>query len=308
MDGEILRWMTLGEAALERGQAQAAIDAFRRVLTIDPNEPRAHAMMALSLLRMKRVGAALLEARAALVAAPEDQLVHIVMGWVLIAHNKAKAAKQSFESARALDPASVEALRGLAAVERHGGRYAEAIRLLEKARDLSADDPDVFVDLGEVHLEAGRASEAATCAKIALQAAPEHGGALVLMGHALLRKGDVKGAREHAVWALQSDPTAAAPIELFCAIKARESFWLGFWFRWNAWMSTFGPRAMLILLIAYMLQRFLVLGLEDVGQQPLSELVRYAWLGFCVYTWVAPGMFRKMIEKELDAVQLRRDF
>ena len=32
------------------------------------------------------------------------------------------------------------------------------------------------------------------------------------------------------------------------------------------------------------------------------------WMGICVYSWVAPGMYRKMLERELATVRLRPDF
>ena len=32
------------------------------------------------------------------------------------------------------------------------------------------------------------------------------------------------------------------------------------------------------------------------------------WLAFCIYTWVAPTLFRKMLAKELASVELRRDY
>ena len=33
-----------------------------------------------------------------------------------------------------------------------------------------------------------------------------------------------------------------------------------------------------------------------------------AWLGIVVYTWVAPGLFRRALEKELVSVKLDRQF
>jgi hypothetical protein len=70
------------------------------------------------------------------------------------------------------------------------------------------------------------------------------------------------------------------------AIKARESFLLGAWFRMNAALADFGPKAMLILVAAYVVVRFLALALEDLGLPRLSGLVSYTWLGLCVYSWV----------------------
>jgi transitional endoplasmic reticulum ATPase len=91
---------------------------------------------------------------------------------------------------------------------------------------------------------------------------------------------------------------------LLVSIKARENLLLGAWFRVNASLSDFGPKAMLILLAAYVMQRFLVLALEDLKLGGLSDVVSYTWLGLCVYSWVAPSVFRKMLERELATVRL----
>ncbi len=118
----------------------------------------------------------------------------------------------------------------------------------------------------------------------------------------------IKGAREHAVWALQAEPTAEGPIQLFVAIQARQSFLLGLWFRWSSWLSRFGRRAMIVLLVAFVVQRLAILALEDAKAPQLAELVHYGWLGLCVYSWVAPVVFRNMIKKEIEGVRLKPDF
>jgi hypothetical protein len=56
------------------------------------------------------------------------------------------------------------------------------------------------------------------------------------------------------------------------------------------------------------LARLVQLILADTGHAAASELASNLWLGVCVYTWVAPGIFRKMLEKELRQVRLRDDF
>jgi len=39
-----------------------------------------------------------------------------------------------------------------------------------------------------------------------------------------------------------------------------------------------------------------------------QELVSYGWLGICAYSWFAPVVYRRMLEKELQQVSLRADF
>ena len=46
-----------------------------------------------------------------------------------------------------------------------------------------------------------------------------------------------------------------------------------------------------------------------VGHNPeLAQLIHFAWLGICVYTWVGPGLFRRSLEREISSVVLKQDF
>jgi hypothetical protein len=83
---------------------------------------------------------------------------------------------------------------------------------------------------------------------------------------------------------------------------------LGLWFRANAMLSDLGPSAMLVLLAAYVGQRLATLVLEDFGLSRAAGLVSFVWVGICVYSWVAPGVFRRMLDKELETVRLDPDF
>jgi Flp pilus assembly protein TadD len=309
VDREVERWIGLGASAIDRGHAAGAIDPLRRALTLDPDHARAHALLGLALLRMKRVGSALYEANAAVALAPEASHAHEILGHVLLADRKLDQAREHFRAARDLDPGSVGVLRGLAAIARVEDHHDEAIALLDEALALDPVDVDTLVALGQTRLDRGRLDDAEARAREALGISPEDVDALVLMGRVLLRRGDTAGAREHAVWALRNGSgEGSGALELLVSVKARESLLLGAWFRANAALSDFGPKAMVILLAAYVAQRLLTLALEDLGHAELSRLVSFAWLGICLYSWVAPGVFRKMLARELATVRLDPSF
>jgi hypothetical protein len=44
------------------------------------------------------------------------------------------------------------------------------------------------------------------------------------------------------------------------------------------------------------------------GHPAASQAASDLWLGLCMYSWIAPGIFRKMLEDELRQVRLRDDF
>jgi hypothetical protein len=64
----------------------------------------------------------------------------------------------------------------------------------------------------------------------------------------------------------------------------------------------------LILTGAYLAYRVLVQLLSDTGTDLSATLVSLAWLGVCVYSWVGPGLFQRMLQKELAQVRLGEEF
>ena len=135
---------------------------------------------------------------------------------------------------------------------------------------------------------------------------PEHQDALVLMGQILMRRGDLAGAREHAVWALRHNPGDTGALELLCSIKARQSWTLGLWWRWQVWVGGGGPlRATLLLVGVFLVYQIASLVLHDTNHADASRLLGFAWMAFVIYTWVAPRKFAGMLAREVEQVQLR---
>ena len=98
-------------------------------------------------------------------------------------------------------------------------------------------------------------------------------------------------------------------LTLLSAVKARRNPLLGAWFRFSAFIGSGGGRRTILLLVGlYLGVLLLSLVLADSGFPTLSQGVSYAWLAFCVYTWVAPTIFQRMLRKELEQVKLRPDF
>lgn len=54
--------------------------------------------------------------------------------------------------------------------------------------------------------------------------------------------------------------------------------------------------------------RIAIIAADALGLDGLSAVLSLSWLGLCAYTWVAPGMFRRMVARSLDSVQLDPDF
>ncbi len=296
-------------AALAQGNPFRAIESLRRVLSVDPDDARAHGLLALCLVDARRVTAAEIEAKLALALAPLSPLSHVAMGQVSFARRDFVKAEERFRAVLEMEPDRAENHRRLGLLFLAMNRREDAESALARALELEPDDPENQAALGRLRLAAGDVAEAERLAREALTLAPANRGALVLMGSVLLRKGDIESAREHALWAIRIDPTDREALSLMASIKARTRWYLGLWWRFNTWCGEVGGRnAALVLLGAFIVYRLLTQLLADFGHPKGAELVSVAWLGVCVYSWVGPGIFRRELQKELETVRLRGDF
>ena len=296
-------------AALSQGNHRRAIESLRRVLSAEPDDSEAHALLAVCLVDAHRLSAAGTEAKLALAATPLSPLSHLAMGQVSFARRDFPKAEESFRSALELEPDESAHHRRLGNLFLAVGRREEAESELRRALELDPAAPENLVALGRHRLETGAVDEAERLARESLTLSPANQDALVLMGAVLLRRGDVENAREHAIWAIRIDPTDRGALHLMGAIKAKTSWFLGLWWRYNTWCSEVGSKnAAVVLLGAFILYRFLTQFLVDFDRPQGAELVSYAWLGICIYSWVGPGIFQRELQKELQSVQLRKGF
>ncbi len=306
---ESLRLFNHAHDQLGRGQVDAAIEMLATLLGAEPDHAAAHALLAICLVRRKRLHAARLEAERSLELEPEGVFPHLAAAAVAGADRRFPVAERHLHEARALDPGSPDVEIQLARLYNFWGKADQAAEHAAHAMDLAPDDPDALALSGEIAFARGDKATAAERAGEGLALDPEHVDSLVLMGQCDLYKGDTERAREHVSWALQIDPSDAGALALLCAIKARESFWTGLWWRFQSFVSSgSGTRTILLLLGMFMTYRVSVILAVDMGRQDIADVLRIAWLAFAAYTWIAPEWFSRALRKEMEQVQLRRDF
>ena len=306
---ESLRLFNHAHDQLARGQVQDAIDTLANLLGSDPEHAPAHALLAICLVRRKRLHAARLEAERSLELDPEGVFPHLAAAAVAGADRRFPVAEGHLLTARALDPGSVDVEIQLARLYHFWGKSTQAAEHAAHAMTLAPDEPDALALSGEIAFAGGDVDTAATRAAEGLALDPEHVDSLVLLGQCDLSRGQTRQAREHAFWALQLDPTDPGALALLCAIKARESFWTGLWWRFQSFVSSgSGTRTILLLLGMFMVYRVTVILVVDAGREDIADVLRIAWLAFAAYTWIAPEWFNRALRKEMEQVQLRRDY
>ena len=302
-------WLRMAVDQLERGLSRAAIDSLRRYLAVEPDSAQAHAVLALALYNTKRLTASAHEARLALQLDPESIEARRALALAAMGARRFSEAQKLLDEALAFDPESVHVRLGLARLGRLRGDWRAEREALDAARRLAPEEPGVIVDQGSLELREGNTDGAEKLARAALALDPENISGQVLLGRVMLKRGRVEEARELAVTALRAEASSREALLFLVEAKVRANPLMGMWWRWNTWMNELGSRSSVIVLVAaFLIQRVARQIAGDLGATDVSELIGYAWLGVVAYTWIAPGVFHRMLARELQDVRLRPDF
>ncbi len=308
-DLRLLQMMEHASRLLGGGHVDQAMDVLTRLLGEAPDDADAHACLALCLVARHRLHAAGLEAKLALALDPDSLSAQTAMASVAIANRRFRDAEAHLEAAHALSPGDADLNAMSATLYTAWGRSEQALDSIRQAHALAPEDPSILAQYGGLEFTGGRRDMARTCAEQALEIDPEHVGALTLLGLCDLADGRVEDARAHAVWALQNAPGDEGALTLLAAVKARESWLLGLWWRFQTWITAGSNRRAIALLVGlYLVYRAAGIALVDHGVANGASLLSVVWLGFCVYTWSAPAIFERSIRRELETVRLRPDY
>ncbi|MCS7315267.1 MAG: tetratricopeptide repeat protein, partial [Bryobacteraceae bacterium] len=118
-------------------------------------------------------------------------------------------AQAAYEQALDLDPRSVHALRGLAALALQRRNFDEALEYHERLIALGERSPEIIYNAGVLLQDAGQPAAAAERYRQALEEQPDFAEALLNLGHVLHGLGQIEEAR--ACWskALEAKPELA---------------------------------------------------------------------------------------------------
>ncbi|MCW8891372.1 MAG: tetratricopeptide repeat protein [Sedimenticola sp.] len=306
---DIDRSLDMVQRQIQNGQLDGAMDLLRQILSYDPDLPDAHAYLSLCLLSKKRLHASQQEADIALTLDPGFELAHYALANICIALRKFSKAQVHVTQLLDMDPNHASYYLLQAHLYRLLQKKNAILPPLQKALELDPESPEVLSELSEYHADRGDLELAQQFADEALRHEAENVDALVAMGNVLLHQGLIEEAREHAVWALRHQPDSNSALALMAGIKAKSSPVLGIWWRYNVWMSRMGStRAVLVLLLAFVVYRLMTMGFEDLGHADAAGMLQIAWLGIVFYTFIGPSLFNKSLQKELSGVQLKEDF
>lgn len=162
----------LGLARQQLGQLKSALLAYEQAQKLMPSKALEERIVSIK----------------PLAASPEPVQQLVLSARQQAAAGQLESALKLFNAALQLHADSVEALHGLAMVQRQRGLFDVALPLLQKAVMLMPDRADLYNDLGMIFQDRGDFSKAVSFHKRALKIKPDFVFALVNMGVAYKRQ------------------------------------------------------------------------------------------------------------------------
>lgn len=281
----------------QQGRYADAEREWRQVLGFDPNDARAHAMLALCLAERKDYAAATHEANAAVGLAPDHPFTHYVRAKVLYdRHHYDEAADAVGQSIR-LDPFDADYLGLLAAIRFEQRRWPDALSAAEEGLKADPEHAGCTNLRAMALVKLGRRDEAGAAIDAALARDPDNAVTHANQGWTLLHRGEPRKALEHFREALRIDPELEwARAGIVEALKAHNFLyrWILMYFLWMSRLS--GQAQWGIIIGGYIGYRALIsLARENPSAAPYVWPLIGLYIAFAVMTWLADPLFNLML-------------
>ena len=281
----------------QQSRFDLAEQELRQALSVEPEEPFAHALLALCLTQREQFDDAEKEAQQAVHLAPDFSYPHYALASVLHDRLRFEEARVAIEEALRLDPEDADYCALLSQIHLDLKRWAEALEAAE--RGLQFDPEHVAcTNLRAIALvKLGRKSEAGATIGAALAKNPDNPITHANQGWTLLEQGDPKRALEHFREALRLDPTNEwARAGIVEALKARNIIY-GLMLRYFLWMAKLPAGAQWgVILGGYFLNRIMVsASSSNPDLAPWILPFRILYLVAALLTWTAYPLFNLLL-------------
>lgn len=280
-----------------QNRLELAEGELRQALAENPDEPEAHALLALCLLAKKEWNDATHEAERAIHLAPDMSYSYFVLAVVLAGRQRIDEADKAIREAIRLDPFDPDYFATLSELLIFRARWPEAAAAAEQGLEVESDHVACTNCRAIALTKMGRREEAGLTIGSALARAPESAATHANMGWTLLEKRDPNKAMEHFREALRLNPELSwARTGIVEAMKARH-----FVYRWMLsfflWMARFDSRTQWMLMIGFVVVRSVLLSVvESVpALTPLYWPIVIAYLLFAILTWIASPLFNLIL-------------
>lgn len=280
-----------------QNRLELAEGELRQALAENPDEPEAHALLALCLLAKKQWNDATQEAQQAIHLAPDMSYAYYVFAVVMAGRQRIDEADKAIREAIRLDPFDPDYFATLSELLLNRARWPEALAAAEQGLEAESDHVACTNCRAIALTKMGRREEAGLTIGSALARAPESATTHANMGWTLLEQRDPNKAMEHFREALRLNPELGwARAGIVEAMKARH-----FLYRWMLsfflWMARFDTRTQWMLMIGFIVGRSILLSIVDSVPvlKPLYWPIVIAYLIFAILTWIASPLFNLIL-------------
>lgn len=290
-----------GDAFRHARNWREAVTAYKQALYLDCNDARAHAGLAMTLLGLRRLLGASTEADLAVACAPEYAFAHVAVAAVRLAERRVDEAWMHCEIALANGPRDVDARLLGASIRTQQGDLGSARQLLDEALRLERT-ARVLSALAHHGVRTGELDDAERWADEAVADDPASGEAHLAAATVALARGKLYDAERHGRAAVDLEPSVEA-LKVWARIRRGQGAVMGLVWTVAVWTYayTFGRR-LTGAIGTYIAAQIAIVLAHAAGLDRVADYLLFAWLGWCVYTWVAPNLALGWIQKQLRFV------
>ena len=192
---------------IQQSRYELATEELRKALAADPDDPIAHALMAVCLAEQKKFDQAYEEARQAATIAPDLPYTQYVLAYVRYQQDLLPEAEQAVKLALRLDPWDADNFALLAQIKFQQKRWQDALEAAESGLEVEAEHL-TCANLRAMALNRlGREDEAGQALEDALAHDPENAFTHANQGWTALQRGESRKALEHFRESLRLDPS-----------------------------------------------------------------------------------------------------
>lgn len=296
---------------MAQSRFELATKELRQQLAEEPDDPFAHALLAICLGEQKPPSAeSLRSARTAVSLAPDFPFAHYVLAGVLHDCDKLSEAEQAIREAIRLEPQDADYFSLLASINLSRRRWAEALQAAEQGLAVDAEHV-ASINLRAMALgKMNRRYEAGAEIGTALGVDPDNPLTHANQGWHHIELGEYQQATNHFREALRLEPQLDWAREgIVEVLKARNPVYR-LMLRYFLWTAKLQGRGLWIMIIGAWLFSRLIRGL--INSQPvLAPLlwpIYIAYLIFVLLTWIAKPLFNLTLRFDpLGRIALTRE-
>ena len=196
----------LSRINLAKGNAETSVEFARGALLNQPGNDEARVLLVKGLLQRRELKRAEEEIAVLLERRPDDPTVHALNGTLKMRRGDRAAARHEFERALGRDPASVEALTGLTALDAGEGQIGRARERLARALAQDGRNVPILMLAARADLQAGDFASGERRTRSVIDLDPSHVKAYELLGSTYIRQAKLPAALAEFELVVQREP------------------------------------------------------------------------------------------------------